>query len=94
LESLTGSASREFGHCYLTQSQIQTHFKELIDLDLKDRLPDFLKNMEKENLSEVREVETQTGSIEPCYYSKSLYFDELYVARKISSRGNPPKVDQ
>jgi exodeoxyribonuclease V alpha subunit len=50
--------------------------------------------MEKENLSVVREIETQTGSIEPCYYSKSLYFDELYVARKISSRGNPPKVDQ
>ena len=88
------AASREFGHCYLTQSQIQAQVKELIELDLGDRLPDFLKNMEKENLVMVREIKTQTGSIEPCYYSKSLYFDELYVARKISSRGNPPIVDQ
>ncbi len=28
------------------------------------------------------------------YYSKSLYFDELYVAKRISDIGNPPKVDK
>ena len=87
------AASREFGHCYLTQSQIREQVKELIELDLGDRLPDLLKNMEKENLVMVREIETQSGAIEPCYYSKSLYFDELYVARKILGMAAPPKVD-
>lgn len=87
------AASREFGHCYLTQSQIMAQVKELIELDLRDRLQDLLKRMEKGHLVMVREIETQTGSIEPCYYSKSLYFDELYVARKISDMGNPPTVD-
>ncbi len=87
------AASREFGHCYLTQSQIRAQVKELIELDLGDRLPDLLKNMEQENLVMVREIETQSGAIEACYYSKSLYFDELYVARKIQGMGEPPKVD-
>ena len=88
------AASREFGHCYLTQSQIRAQVKDLIELDLGDWLPDLLKNMEKENLVMVREIETQSGAIEPCYYSKSLYFDELYVARKIQGMGAPPKVDE
>ena len=44
------AASREFGHCYLTQSQIRTQVKELIELDLGDRLPDLIKNVEQENL--------------------------------------------
>jgi exodeoxyribonuclease V alpha subunit len=87
------TASREFGHCYLTQSQIRTQVKDLIELDLRDRLPDLLKNMEQENLVMVREIETQSGAIEACYYSKSLYYDELYVARKIQGMGTPPNVD-
>ncbi len=87
------AASREFGHCYLTQSQIRAQVKELIELDLGNRLPDLLKNMEKENQVMVREIETRSGSSEPCYYSKSLYFDELYVAGKILSMGDSPKVD-
>jgi exodeoxyribonuclease V alpha subunit len=87
------AASREFGHCYLTQSQIRAQVKELIELDLGDRLPDLLRNMEQENLVMVREIETQSRAIEPCYYSKSLYFDELYVARKIQGMGAPPNVD-
>ena len=37
------AASREFGHCYLTQSQIQVQVKDLIELDLGNRLPDLLK---------------------------------------------------
>jgi exodeoxyribonuclease V alpha subunit len=86
------AASREFGHCYLTQSQIRAQVKDLIELDLEGRLSNLLKNMEQGNLVMVREIETQTGVIEPCYYSKSLYFDELYVSRKILSMCNPPKV--
>jgi exodeoxyribonuclease V alpha subunit len=88
------AASRDFGHCYLTQSQIRLQVKELIELDLEDRLPDLLKQMEKEGLVMVREIETPEGLIEPCYYSKSLYFDELYVAKKISNMNNPPVIEK
>jgi len=34
------------------------------------------------------------GSNEPCYYSKSLYFDELYVAKKVSEMKNPIDADR
>ena len=88
------AASREFGHCYLTQSQIRVQVKELIELDLGNRLPDLLKQMEKEGLVMVREIKTPDGFFEPCYYSKSLYFDELYVAKKISNMNNPLPADK
>ena len=88
------AASREFGHCYLTESQIGAQVKELLELDLNDRLPAFLKRMKKSGDVMVREIESQVGSIEPCYYSKSLYFDELYVAKKISNMKNPLLVDK
>ena len=63
-------------------------------MDLGDRLPGFLKQMEQDGLVMVREIETPDGLFEPCYYSKSLYFDELYVAKKISSMNNPPVIDK
>ncbi len=88
------AASREFGHCYLTQSQIRVQVKELIELDLGNRLPDLLQQMEKEGLVMVREIKTPDGFFEPCYYSKSLYFDELYVAKKISNMNNPLPADK
>jgi exodeoxyribonuclease V alpha subunit len=88
------AASREFGHCYLTESQIGAQVEELLELKLNDRLPAFLKRMEKSGDVMVRGIETQVGPIEPCYYSKSLYFDELYVAKKISNMANPLFVDR
>ena len=88
------AASREFGHCYLTQSQIRTQVKDLIEQDIGDRLPGFLNQMKQDGLVMVREIETADKAPEPCFYSKSLYFDELYVAKKISSMNNPPVIDE
>ena len=88
------AASRDFGHCYLTESQIQAQVTELIGLDISNRLPDLLKKMEQDGVLMVRELVTMQGSTELCYYSKSLYFDELYVAKKISGMNNPPQVDK
>ncbi len=88
------AASREFGHCYLTESQIESQVKELLGLDLGDRLPNILKQMEQDGLLMVRTLVTQEGSGEPCYYSKSLYFDELYVANKISRMSSTVPVDE
>ena len=88
------AASREFGHCYLTASQIGAQVNELLELKLDDRIPDYLDQMKEDGLVMVRELSTPEGSAESCYYSKSLYFDELYVAKRISSRKNPPLIDK
>jgi exodeoxyribonuclease V alpha subunit len=88
------AASRNFGHCYLTASQIDKDVKELLELDLSDKLLELLKYMESEKLLMVRDLVQDDGVTEQCYYSKSLYFDELYVAKRISDIGDPPKVDK
>ena len=87
------AASRNFGHCFLTEAQIQVQVEELLQLKLGDRLPDLLHQMEKDNLLMVRHLTLETDP-ERCYYSKSLYFDELYVARKIGGMHPPPAVDK
>jgi exodeoxyribonuclease V alpha subunit len=88
------AASREFGHCYLTQSQIRSQVKALIEQDLGDRLPGLLNEMERDGLVMVREIATADKASEPCYYSKSLYFDELYVAKKICRLNTPSVIDK
>jgi exodeoxyribonuclease V alpha subunit len=88
------AASRNFGHCYLTASQIDKDVNELLELDLSDKLLELLKYMETEKLLMVRDLVQEDGISEQCYYSKSLYFDELYVAKRISEIGNPPQVDK
>jgi exodeoxyribonuclease V alpha subunit len=87
------AAGREFGHCYLTAAQIEARTRELVGLDVSDRLPLFLEQMEQEGLLKVREMAAPDGGATLCYYSKSLYFDELYVAKRLSERGSAPAVD-
>jgi exodeoxyribonuclease V alpha subunit len=86
------SASRNFGHCFLTESQILSQVQELLGIKTADRLPDLLSQMKKDNLLMVREL-VLSDEKEPCYYSKSLYYEELYVAKKLTA-GNSPYVDQ
>ena len=88
------AASRNFGHCYLSASQINEQVKELLKLDLSDRLPELLGEMEKEKRLMVRRLSVEGGEPEPCYYSKSLYFDEQYVAKRILDIGMPPRVEK
>ncbi|MBI9086330.1 MAG: AAA family ATPase [Desulfobacterales bacterium] len=88
------AASREFGHCYLTESQITAQVNELLELKLDERIPGFLNQMEQDGLVMVRELPVPDGAKESCYYSKSLYFDEMYVAKRISSTKNPPQLEE
>ncbi len=108
------AASRNFGHCYLTLPQIHNEVKELLGLDIDDRISDILEQMRQNRLLMVRYINVQHNSVakneritfnndskqentvntqvdkEICYYSKSLYFDELYVARRISQMCREP----
>ncbi len=88
------AASRDFGHCYLTLSQINKDVKELLLLDLSEKLPELLKIMETKKLLMVRELIQENDEAELCYYSKSLYYDEQYVANRLKNPGSPPKVDK
>ncbi len=88
------AAGREFGHCYLTASQITSQVNELLELQLDDRMPDYLEQMRQEGLLMVRERRNPKGETTRCYYSKSLYFDELYVAKRIANPEKPPFVDK
>lgn len=88
------AASRDFGHCYLTESQIGVQVRELLQLDLGNRLPELLDRMEKEGQLMVRQLPASEGMIESCYYSKSLFYDELYVAKRVSGLRSPPRIDK
>ena len=88
------AASREFGHCYLTKSQIQSQVKSLLELNLNDQLPAFLARMEQTGDLKVRALASPEGATESCYYAKSLFYDELYVAKKISSMQSRLRVDK
>jgi exodeoxyribonuclease V alpha subunit len=88
------AASRQFGHCYLTQSQIDAQVKELLGLDLADALSDLLKQMEDDGHLMVRRLVTSEGLTEACYYSRSLYYDERYVAGRVAGMNRGRAVDR
>jgi exodeoxyribonuclease V alpha subunit len=88
------AASRQFGHCYLTAAQIQSQVDELLGLTLGERLAPLLETMVAEGLVMVRHMVTPDGVEEACYYARSLYYDEQYVARRIAAMGPAPVVDR
>jgi exodeoxyribonuclease V alpha subunit len=87
------AASRDFGHCYLTRTQIRVQVNDLLSLDVGERLPALLEAMKADGLLMVRQGGDDIGDAEACYYSKTLYFDELAVARKIAGMGGKVPVD-
>lgn len=78
------ASSRDEGHCYLTISQIRKGTEDLIQLQLHEQLPSILKQMEEEKHLCMRRLLNLDGEEESCYYSKSLYYDEITVAQAIS----------
>ncbi|MDX9834435.1 MAG: AAA family ATPase, partial [Desulfobulbus sp.] len=78
------SAAREQGHCYLQRAQITAQAEELLSLQLEAAIPGHLVAMEEEGQLRVRLLaESADSPAEPCYYAKSLYFEEDYVARRL-----------
>ncbi len=77
------SASREEGHCYLTQQQIIAGIAALLDIQLDAEIAAILQEMEEKRYLCVREL---VHDVEPvrCYYAKSLYYDECITAEKIT----------
>ncbi len=95
------SASREKGHCYLTETQIIDSVCSLLDLQIATAVPAYLGEMEQNNDLRIRLLVTDTGKDadaigqkQPCYYSKTLYYDEQYVAERLRSLNGPLAIDQ
>ena len=88
------AAGRNFGHCFLTLSQINQQASELLQIDLTHGLTQLLDQMEQDRLVMVRHLVVDNKVTEPCYYSRSLYFDERYVAQRIGSSIGPCPVDR
>ncbi len=88
------AASREHGHCYLTMEQIQEGISELLDLDLTGLLETYLQLMERERLLKKRIITKPNHSRIICYYSKTLYFDEVKSAEKLFALCHPIGVDE
>jgi exodeoxyribonuclease V alpha subunit len=73
------AASREQGHCYLELEHILKELESLLGDNYSDLPVAEINAMEKENDLKVR-VKTENKTDIKCYYSKSLYYDELNTA--------------
>jgi exodeoxyribonuclease V alpha subunit len=87
------AAGRQFGHCYLTEEQIREQTEALLDLEIGERLPALLAQMATAGLIMVREHHESQGGRQRWYYAKSLYYDELAVARKIAGLDGTAPLD-
>ncbi len=88
------AASREQGHCFLTSSQILSQIRELLELDLAGRLESYLDSMERDNLLKTRFLEMDGMAALPCYYSKTLYYDEQNCAEWLRQLCAPLAIDE
>ncbi len=87
------AAGREQGHCYLLATQITTEVGSLLGFNPENRLGDILHRMEVENQLKVRLLPLPDGGDLICYYSKSLYYDEAFVAEKVRGMAYPLRID-
>lgn len=87
------AAGREEGHCYLFLAQIRTEVGVLLGLDPGDRLTEILRLMEDANQLKTRVLAVPGEDEQACYYSKSLYYDEAFVARAVGAMVSPLAVD-
>ncbi len=81
------AASREQGHCYLSYEQILAELQQLLDLRLGNVLEPILEQMENERQLMMRFLQTAEGAEKKCYYAKSLYYEELLVAKVVGRQG-------
>ncbi len=77
------SASREEGHCFLTDQQIVAYSLELLREKIEsERILAVLQNLLSTDQVKCRKL-ARGDEVAACYYSKGLYFDELSTARDI-----------
>ncbi len=88
------AAGREQGHCFLYLHQIQVETSSLLGFEPGDRLLEILKLMEVDHQLKVRMLPRSGEGETSCYYSKSLYYDEDFVARSIGDRTHSLNINE
>lgn len=73
------SASRDQGHCYLELECINKEIEKLLKQDFQALVATEVHEMERDNELRTRMKQGEKEAIS-CYYSKSLYYDELHTA--------------
>lgn len=79
------ASSREEGHCYLTMEQIQTQVKDLLQVDESDKVREALRDLLATQEIKKRVLDLGVGAVADCFYSKTIFYDESYVAEKVLS---------
>ena len=87
--------AREEGHCYLTQQQIFQSVVAMLTLTESSPIETNLVEMEKKEDLKTRLLPDEKGVDQKCYYARSLYYDEQYIAAKVKKlTGIRVKQDQ
>jgi exodeoxyribonuclease V alpha subunit len=73
------AASRTQGHCYLELEYLINDVEKLLKQDFREAVEHEVAGMERENELKTR-IKKHHGDFVKCYYSKSLYYDELNTA--------------
>lgn len=87
------AASRDKGHCYLTVDQILDSIINILDLNLTGILEKYLHLMEQDDLLKKRRLSGVDGLPYSCYYSKTLYYNELHSARDLNGLNGARKCN-
>ena len=76
--------AREQGHCYLTQEQIVQAVAQLLSLAASAAIEANLLGMERQGELKIRLLPDERGMAQKCFYAHSLYYDEQYIATRVS----------
>ena len=89
------SASREEGHCFLTDQQIVADTLDLLREKIdSEKILLVLQNLLMTDHIKCRKLK-RNDQLANCYYSKGLYFDEMTTAQNVKGfLANPLKVDE
>ena len=89
------AAGRDQGHCYLTSEQVALEVDKLLELTVAGRVAGLLERMVGEGRLMLRLLAENAASLpRPCYYSKTLYYEEAAVADRVRAWSEAVALDQ
>jgi exodeoxyribonuclease V alpha subunit len=78
------ASAREDGHCFLTLEQIHGQTKELLKIEEPRKINEVISDLTAKNEIKRRVLDFNDVDVD-CFYSKSLYYDEAFIAKKVNT---------
>jgi len=89
------AAARDNGHCYLLESQIIKNTQELLETGTALQITGILLSLITDDEIKKRILPDEKGQQVLAYYSNAIFFDELYVSKRVKQWVHQPvSVDQ